>query len=125
MKKNQEIKELYNTFVKHVNNLDSELQEHLKKIKLDNKDLILHEKKKLLAEISKGENLNYKLLKKKYLSILPENNIESDSDNESPVLNKTIINDIDYYYENKENGNIYNMNTEIVGSFINKKFIIN
>ncbi len=125
MKKNQEIKELYNTFVKHVNNLDSELQEHLKKIKLDNKEFILHEKKKLLVEISKGENLDYKFLKKKYLSILTENNIDSDSDNDSPVLNKIIINDTDYYYENKENGNIYNMNTEIIGKFINKQFIFN
>jgi len=120
MNKSQEIKNLYSNFVSDMNNADAKLKNNLKKINKYYKDVLLSEKKKLLLEISNGENLNYNLLKHKYLNL--ENN-NSDCENEI-LLNKTSINSIDYYYENKDNGNIYDKNSKKVGIFIDGKFIL-
>ena len=126
MKKSQETKHLYSTFVTNINKLDAELQEHIKKIKIEHKENLLSEKKKLLIDIAKNENLDYNKLKKKYLLKNSDNEkICSDSENESELLNKIILNDIDYYYENKNDGIIYNTNSEEVGIYKNNKFILN
>ena len=125
MKKIQETKHLYTTFVNNINKLDAELQEHIKKIKNEHKENIISEKKKLLIDIAKGENLDYNKLKKKYFIKNSDNEkICSDSDNDSELLNKVVLNDIDYYYENKKDGIIYNTNSEEVGIYKNNEFIL-
>jgi hypothetical protein len=126
MKQNQETRNLYSTFVSNINKLDAELQEHIKKIKIEHKENLNSEKKKLLIDIAKGENLDYNKLKKLYLIKNSDNEkLCSDSDNESELLNKIVLNDIDYYYENKNDGKIYNTNSEEVGVYKNNQFILN
>ncbi len=94
---------------------------------------------KLLEEIAKGEKLNLEMLKEKYLNKLSEADTneeapiqvseikteENDNSYEEIIFDKIVINGTDYYYENKENGKIYNASSNIVGTFKNKKFILN
>jgi hypothetical protein len=40
--------------------------------------------------------------------------------NEEIILDKITINSINYYYENKENGRIFDINSKVVGEYKNK-----
>jgi hypothetical protein len=40
--------------------------------------------------------------------------------NEEIILDKITINSINYYYENKENGRIFDVNSKVVGEYKNK-----
>lgn len=101
---------------------------------------------KLLENIAKGENLNLEMLKEKYLNKLSDtteetqievseikndSNDNNDTENndtnsyEEIIFDKIVINGSNYYYENKENGKIYNSSSNIVGVYKNKKFVLN
>ncbi len=43
-----------------------------------------------------------------------------DINNDEIILDKITINNINYYYENKENGRIFDVNSKIVGEYKNK-----
>ena len=77
---------------------------------------------KLIENIAIGENLDVKMLKEKYMinepNITKEQTFEDDS-----ILNKIIINEVEYYYENKEDGTVYNKSSIVVGKYQNSKFI--
>ncbi len=100
---------------------------------------------KLLERISIGENLDLEMLKTKYLNveeptiinttifsnISSEENISSDEhtsseipseyiNNEEIILDKITINNINYYYENKETGRIFDVTSKVVGEYKNK-----
>ncbi len=106
---------------------------------------------KLLQNIAKGENLDINMLKEKYLKTLDissseedkeeindtihiilsdtSNEIDNDIDNEIDnnslediIFDKIVINGNNYYYENKENGKIYDAKSNIVGCYNNNKF---
>jgi hypothetical protein len=99
---------------------------------------------KLLKKIAEGEKLDYEILKEKYLKSSTTKIVESigqaepvglTEENEMVVYDNTdelseiifdkiIINDNNYYYENKENGKIYDSSSNIVGVFKNKNFIL-
>jgi hypothetical protein len=92
--------------------------------------------KTLLKKIAEGENLDYEMLKEKYLkssskeiSDVNNTNIIDDQttiDESSEIIfDKIIIDNTNYYYENKENGKIYDSSSNIVGIYKNKKFILN
>jgi hypothetical protein len=49
---------------------------------------------------------------------------EQDTETESIYFDKIIINGLNYYYENKEEGKIYDELSNIVGVYKEKKFII-
>jgi hypothetical protein len=55
-----------------------------------------------LKKISEGENLDYEYLKSKYLY-------------NKKILEKYTDNNSSYYYENEENGKVYDYNSKIVG----------
>ena len=109
---------------------------------------------KLVKKIAIGENLDFDMLKNKYLkskSKETQEDNQNDNQNDTPetpdtqeisnineivestdtlsptssehqseiILDKIIINDINYYYENKENGHIYDSKSKIVGEFKN------
>ena len=67
----------------------------------------------LIENIALGEGLDIEILKKKYLTSR-EN--EEDTDE---VLDKITINNIPYYYENKEGGKLYDAKSNIVGKHVN------
>ena len=117
----------------------------------------------MLEEIAKGENLDIKILKNKYLKSTSKLKVESvehkqddededeeqedteynniqveyelqvdlkqqilndknDSDTDDIIFDKIIIDGLNYYYENKENGKIYDTLSNIVGIYKDKQF---
>lgn len=108
--------------------LDDVIQENILLIKKEYKNNVKEENYKLLLNICKGENLDFNVLQRKYLKTneLPETNThnnETDTISDT-ILNKITINGNDYYYEDKENGIIYNSDSVQVGVFSNGKHII-
>jgi hypothetical protein len=110
--------------------LDDIIQENIVLIKKEYKNNVKEENYKLLLNICKGENLDFNVLKRKYLKTndLPDTdtNIKNE-DNDTisdTILNKITINGNDYYYEHKENGIVYNSDSVQVGIFSDGKIVI-
>lgn len=131
MKKLKYLKELHNDFVDNINCLNDKLQNDMKKIKKEYQQNVINEKIKLLMAICNGEGLDVEKIKSKYLTskelnhnvteyAVPENKITEEN-----LLDKIEINGEEYYYEQKEKGSIYNMESEIVGVYKDGKFIFN
>ena len=109
--------------------LDDVIQENILLIKKEYKNNVKEENYKLLLNICKGENLDFNVLQRKYLKTndLPEmiTNINNETETISDtILNKITIDGNDYYYEDKENGIIYNTDSVQVGVFSNGKYVI-
>lgn len=117
---------LSNTFEEITNNTNN----LLKLLYKEHKNKIIEAKIKLLLNICNGEGLDFDKLKVKYLkkseldNILIET-IEKIDDIDESLLNKTHIDGIEYYYEVKEKGNVFNSNLEIVGIYKNGNIILN
>jgi hypothetical protein len=97
----------------------------------------------LLKRIAEGENLNLEDLKTKYLNpkqqvveifteeltLTPteteEHNDNINTENEEIILDKIVIDNTNYYYENKENGRVYDTLSKVVGQYKNKEIIFN
>jgi hypothetical protein len=110
--------------------IDNELQSQIKKIKEEYNNNIINEKIKLLISICNDENLDFEKIKNKYIKMKDFNKNTIDNHNmeiliDEDLLDKIQINKIDYYYENKENGNVYDMESNIVGVYINGKILLN
>ena len=109
---------------------------------------------KLIKNIAKGENLDLEMLKEKYLKTLNEEvkttiDIELETELELElttdidiktqivpqhnepdkfeeiIFDKIVIDGTNYYYENKEDGRIFDTFSKIVGIYKNKTFLIN
>ena len=107
------------------NNITLELQikEETKKLEQEYTNIVLETQINLLTEICEDYNLNFEECKKKYINknnILCSKNIKKTEE----ILSKIIINNNTYYYENKENGVVYDINSKIIGILINNKIII-
>jgi len=131
MKKYQEIKSMYDIFVESINDLDSKLQIQIKKIKQEQNILIIEEKVKLLQSICENEGLDFDSIKYKYIKqkdldkiTIPSNIIIPTVIDEN-ILIKININDKVYYYEQKENSNVYDSESNIVGIFKNNNIDFN
>jgi hypothetical protein len=78
---------------------------------------------KILQKIAEGENLDFELLKKKYLNqdivINDSNTFEDDT-----ILEKEVIDGTAYYYEKTDNGKVYDSHSNVVGVYKNNKIII-
>ena len=104
----------------------TEISEEIKNIKKIIDDEKSEEKIKLIEQICKGEELNEKEIKNKYLTekdkkkikIIPET-IEVINDE---LLDTVEIEEQTYYYEPKEKGNIYDSSKKVVGTYKNGKF---
>lgn len=99
------------------------IEQYIKEIKKEYTQILIEEKNKLLIKIAEGENIDLKILKKKYLKskeIININKIISlNLIDESDILDKTEIDGIVYYYENKGDGKVYNTKSEEVGKYKN------
>jgi hypothetical protein len=107
---------------------------------------------KLIKNIAKGENLDFEMLKEKYLNTLNQEvevKIEINKEHETEIIldteldndyisqssetksceeiifDKVVIDGTNYYYENKDNGRIYDSSSKIVGIYKNNLFLIN
>jgi hypothetical protein len=130
LKYTKKIKNEMHTFMQLIDNLCSKLNKEYAK-----------NMNKLLENIAKGENLDINILKDKYLKTLEISNVnedevevklEEDTNNddennsfEEIIFDKIIINGNDYYYENKENGKIYDTKSKIIGIYKNNQFLLN
>ena len=82
----------------------------------------------LLKKIAEGENLEYNYLKEKYV-LKNEDSLEGimleEEEDSLELFDKVVINDISYFYENKEGGKIFNMDAEEVGIYKESNFVLN
>ena len=88
------------------------------------------EKIKLLSDICNHLNLNFDELKVQFLKpkelnlILIETTETISEDINESLLHNITINDIKYYYEQKEKGNVYDINSKLVGSIKNNQVVL-
>ena len=123
MKKSKSLKKLKKetkNFSKLITGYSESIREEYEKILSDKME-------NLLKNISEGESLDYNYLKEKYLlkkdDSLKDELLEENNDHD--LLDKIVINEEDYFYENKEDGKVYNSNAEEVGVYKNNNVILN
>ena len=115
MKSNEYIKELYTKVNSLLGEIDKEVSDAITKQKKENNTLLINEKIKLLKDICNGENLNFDELKHKYLNEKEKKYIKEKVET-FKVSNESLLDTFEsngetYFYENKEDGIIYDKNT--------------
>ena len=120
MKKLKHLKKL----IELIDEYSKESKSEIEKIKKEHQKLILLSNYNLISEISKGENLDEGMLVEKYMkklkksSCIKESNSELKEDiKEELLLNFMNYEGVDYYYEDKPNGNVYDNQSKKVGLF--------
>jgi NADPH-dependent glutamate synthase beta subunit-like oxidoreductase len=123
------MKELYPKINSLLGEIDNELKESIKKMKKESNNYLIEEKISFLKKICEGEDLDFTTLKNKYLNDkekkLIKEQIEIKEISNEILLSSTQINGIQYFYENKEKGNVYDNKSKIVGSVKNGIPVIN
>ena len=129
MKKSKELNNLHNELVLQFENIELTINNYKKKIKKEYQELLIKEKNKLLSNIAEGEQLNINDLKKKYLK---SKEITSSDEVILPIiyeneelLDKIVIDDEIYYFENKDKGKVFDVSNIEVGIFKNGSIILN
>ena len=131
MRKLKELKGIYSIFVDSITDLDSKIQQQLKKIKLEYQQNVTEEKIRLLIAVCNGEGLDFDKIKSKYLKskelsqVSEEESIHEIEIEEEELLDKVEISGKQYYYEAKEKGIVYDMNSKPVGVYKNGKVVLN
>lgn len=129
MKKLKGLKNLHVDFIDIINHLDDKLQSNLSDIKKEYQYNITDEKIKLLMAVCNGEGLDFDKIKGKYLKNKELSQINFDIPNEETsvveedLLDKLIIDDKEYYYEHKEKGIVYDIDSKPVGIYTEGKVI--
>jgi hypothetical protein len=125
MKKLSGLKNINTTFTDTINELYTDLNQHLKEIKHEYQHNIIDEKIKLLVTICNGEGLDLNEIKQKYLKpkeleyFEPDVTIKNETIIDENLLDKIKINNQYYYYEPIKDGNVYNIHNENVGVYNN------
>jgi hypothetical protein len=101
---------------------------HIEKIKKEHQKVLIQKMSQLISDIANNEDLNEVYLREKYLNIkekeIKVKKEKTENLSEEDLLDHTFINEEQYFYENKENGNIFNCNSEIIGKYKNGEFVI-
>jgi hypothetical protein len=123
------LKDMHSIFVDSITTLDEELQKQTKKIKQEHLEVVINEKIKLLYEVCLGENLDFNIIKNKYLKSKEISQISLEEISKEKrvadevLLNKIVFNGMEYYYETSGNNIVYNMESKPVGTYKNSKII--
>jgi len=125
MKHSKHIKKLKQESI----NYNTLIEKYCKKIKSDYNKILIDEKNKLISRIAEGEELDEfdlreKYLKNKNIKIKKNKKIIEDTDLEI-IYDKVVLKGHTYYYENKEDGNIFDNESKQVGKYKNNNFIFN
>lgn len=130
MKKIKELNNIKNIIADNNIELLNKINAKSKEIKIEIAKLVAEEKIKLLSNICEKYNLNFDELKTQFLKpkelnliLIETTEIMSEDINES-ILNNCVINNNKYYYEQKEKGNVYDTNSQIVGMVKNNQVIL-
>ena len=129
MRKLNGLKDLQTDFVDIINHLDDKIQSDLLDIKKEYQNNITEEKIKLLIAVCNGEGLDFNKIKVKYLKAkeLLQTNfdtpVEENSIIEEDLLDKIIFEGKEYYYEQKEKGIVYDIESKPVGIYAEGKII--
>ena len=126
MKKQKELQlsSIHDIFSNYTTELEVQLKEQIKILQQEYNNNIIEAQINLLMEICEDNNFNFNDYKDKYIkkkNCSDSKLIKIDEE----VLNRIIIDNTIFYYENKENGNVYNASSKIVGSVHNNKIILN
>lgn len=123
MKKSKSLKKLK----KETKNFSKLISEYSESIKEEYEKILNEKVENLLKNIAEGESLDYNYLKEKYLlkkdDSLKDELLEENNDHD--LLDKIVINKEDYFYENKEDGKVYNSKAEEVGVYKDNNVILN
>jgi NADPH-dependent glutamate synthase beta subunit-like oxidoreductase len=123
------MKELYPKINSLLGEIDNEVKESIKKMKKEYNNCLIEEKINLLKKICNGEDLDFVSLKDKYLNDkekkLIKEQVEIKEVSNEILLSSTQINGTQYFYENKEKGNVYDNKSKVVGSVKNGIPVIN
>ncbi len=131
MRKLKELKGIHSVFVDSITELDSKIQQQLKKIKVEYQQNVSEEKIRLLLAVCNGEGLDFDKIKTKYLKskelnqVSEEESVKENEVEEEDLLDKIEIGGKQYYYEAKEKGIVYDMNSKPVGVYKNGKVVLN
>ncbi len=133
MRKLKTLKLIYNDFVHDINKANEKLENNLSNLKKEYQRNVVEEKMKLLFAISNGEGLDFEKIKVKYLKPKEINSftlVEPDEKIEQPQIDEDLLDKIEhdgkeYYYEAKEKGVVYDMNSKPVGIFKNGQIVFN
>lgn len=129
MKKSKELHNFHNELILQFENTELLINEYKKKIKKEYQQILIEEKNKLLTKVAEGEKLNINDLKNKYLKpkeiTMPEKILKQLIDNNEELLDKIIIEGEVYYYENKDNGKVFDIKNKEVGIFKNGSILLN
>ena len=123
MKKSKSLKKLK----KETKNFSKAISSYSECIRNEYEKILTNKIDDLLKNISEGENLDYNFLKEKYL-LKNDDNVKDElleENNDCDLLDKIIIDNEDYFYENKEDGKVYNSNAEEVGVYKDNNVILN
>jgi len=105
-----------------INEYTKDLTSEIEKIKKDHKKIVLESNSKLLSQIAKGENLDELSLIDKYLKksnkIPVVETLPEVSEKSIDLLNHLLLEGEDYFYEDKENGTVFNNKNKKVGEYI-------
>jgi NADPH-dependent glutamate synthase beta subunit-like oxidoreductase len=127
--KTDNMKELYPKINSLLGEIDNEVKESIKKMKKEYNSSLIEEKISLLKKICSGEELDFASLRDKYLNDkekkLIKEQVEIKEVSNEILLSSTQINGTQYFYENKEKGNVYDNKSKIVGSVKNGIPMIN
>jgi hypothetical protein len=123
MKNYRELSDIYSIFKNNISNMEIQLKNQLKKVYDDFSRKRTEDKINLLKRICMEEQLDFNTIKYKYLSSEDLCMIENDINSEF-LLDNIIIEGHKYYYEKKENGIVYDVNSNRVGIFKNNHIII-
>jgi hypothetical protein len=128
MKTYESLKDFYPKLNSMLGEIDIYIKDNIKKIKKEFETKLIEEKIQLLKIICKDESLNFNEIKDKYLTDKEKKYIKvSDMpkiDNEK-LLDTISIDGITYFYENKENGKVFNTKSKTVGYMSNGVAILN
>lgn len=129
MKKMNELKNIHNVFVDSINELDIVLQKQIKKTKQEFSRILIEEKVKFLQQVCNDEGLDFEKLKVKYfkqkeLSDINKFTFIDEENSDEVILDKVTINGKEFYYEPKEKGIVYDLESKPVGLFKNGQVIL-
>ena len=130
MKKSKELQSFHAELLSNMENIDLIINQYIKKIKKEYTQILIDEKKKLLLKIAEGEKIDINVLKSKYLKAKELSNYDTSktvtlSENMEDLLDTIEIDDVTYYYENKEKGKVFNSDNIEVGHFKNNNVVFN